>query len=189
MGATKGHERVFQQAGTFMRRSEGGGGHEDISRAGAVRPRPVLAGSYLSSACATVSSARATAGTSLRPAGLASSAALDSSVQVAVVEPLRPFREGVHRLLERAGAPRAGGRDFLDDAAWRAEEAGLRPSGARGPLGGSVRWGGGNGAAPTLVGASPNSRLIEGERVYPKPCLGLLRGVLGLPAPLLGAAL
>jgi hypothetical protein len=44
-------------------------------------------------------------------------------------------------------------------------------------------------ASTTLVGASPNSRLIEGERVCPKPCLGLLRGVLGLLAPLLGAAL
>ncbi len=37
------------------------------------------------------------------------------------------------------------------------------------------------------VGASPNSWLIEGERVCPKPGLGLLRGVLGLLAPLLGA--
>ncbi len=62
-------------------------------------------------------------------------------------------------------------------------------TGARGSLRGSVRWGGGNGAAPTLVGASPNSRLIEGERVCPKPCLGLLRGVLCLLAPFLGAAL
>ncbi len=55
-----------------MRRSEGGGGHEDISRAGAVRPRPVLAGSYLSSTCATVSSARATAGASKRSSTVAS---------------------------------------------------------------------------------------------------------------------
>ena len=46
------------------------------------------------------------------------------------------------------------------------------------------------GQPPLLsVGASPNSRLIEGERVCSKPCLGLLRGVLGLLAPLLGAAL
>jgi hypothetical protein len=37
------------------------------------------------------------------------------------------------------------------------------------------------------VGASPNSRLIEGERVCSKPCLWLLWGVLGLPAVVTGA--